>query len=48
MNRDEGQYVLSHIFQEILMKKKYPNGNQLATLKTLPDNNQHQSHHSDD
>ena len=25
MNRDEGQYFLSHVFDEILMKKKTPN-----------------------
>ena len=26
MNRDEGQYFLSHVFDEILMKKKHPIG----------------------
>ena len=33
MNRDEGQYFLSHAFDEILMKKKQL-ADQLATLKS--------------
>ena len=49
MNRDEGQYILSHDFDEILMKKKNIQlADQLTTLKTSPENCQHQFHHSDD
>ena len=46
MDRDEGQYFLPYIFDEILMKSTQL-ADQLATSKTLPEDS-HQSHHCDD
>ena len=48
MNRDEGQYFLSHAFNEILMKKNTHLADQLATPSSPEDSQHHQSHQSDD
>ncbi len=49
MNRDEGQYFLTHVFDELL--EKSPGKNQLATLRQRPKHRrvlEHQSHPSFD